>query len=450
MSRTFYSLRYFNYRLWFAGALVANVGTWMQRVAQDWLVLTVLTDDSGLAIGIVTGLQFLPILLLSPYAGLLADRLPRRKLLMATQGGMGLLAAGLGLLVLTGHAELWHVYGFALLLGVFSALDAPVRQTFVAELVPGPDLPNAVGLNSASFNAARLLGPGVAGFLIAAVGSGWVFVVNAFTFAATILALAAMRKPELLGMPHSSRGKGQLRAGVAYVRRRGDISTILVVVGVVGAFGLNFQMTSAVMAREEFGVGPADYGVLGSILAIGSLGGALLAARRRHPRVRLVILAAIAFGASMCVQAVMPTYELYAVMCVPVGFFSLTMMTTANSTVQMSTEPEMRGRVMSLYMMVFLGTTPIGAPIVGWIAEEFGPRWSVGVGGIASVLIAVIAGLWVKRSWHVHFQYSLRHRPHLVMVGPRERSTRAAEREERERTRHELGAQEARQSSETA
>ncbi|MFC7404652.1 MFS transporter [Georgenia alba] len=450
MSRTFYSLRYFNYRLWFVGALVANIGTWMQRVAQDWLVLTQLTDDSGFAVGVVTGLQFLPILLLSPYAGLLADRLPRRKLLVFTQGGMGILAAGLGALVLSDRAELWHVYVFALLLGVFSALDAPVRQTFVAELVPTKDMPNAVGLNSTSFNAARLVGPGLAGLLMAAVGPGWVFIINAVTFAATIAALMLMRSSELQAMPHTSRGRGQVRAGVAYVRRRSDIVVILVVVGVVGAFGLNFQMTSAVMAREAFGLGAGEYGVLGSILAVGSLAGALMAARRREPRVRIVVAAALAFGAAMILQSVMPVYELYALLCIPVGFFSLTMLTAANTTVQMSTEPAMRGRVMALYMMVVMGTTPIGAPIIGWIAEAFSARWAVAAGGLASVVIAVIAAVWVKRTWHIEVRYSLRHRPHVTVTGPRERSAREAERTARERVRDELAADDARQVSETA
>ncbi|MPV35469.1 MFS transporter [Georgenia subflava] len=450
MSRTFYSLRYFNYRLWFIGALVANVGTWMQRVAQDWLVLAILPDGSGFAVGIVTGLQFLPMLLLSPYAGLLADRLDRRKLLIATQGSMGVLAAALGALVLLDAAELWHVYIFAFLLGVVAAVDSPVRQTFVAEMVPAGDLPNAVGLNSTSFNAARLIGPGVAGLLIAAVGPGWIFIINAVSFGATIFSLTLMRTRELHEMPHTARGKGQVREGIAYVRRRSDILIILVVVGVVGAFGLNFQLTSAVMAADAFGKGAGEYGVLGSILAIGSLTGALLAARRKHPRVRLVVGAALAFGVAMGVQAVMPTYELYAVMCIPVGLFSLTMMTAANTTVQMSTEPAMRGRVMSLYMMVFLGTTPLGAPIVGWIAEAWGPRWSVGVGAIASVLVAVVAAVWAKRSWHVRVHYSLLHRPHFVLDGPTERHAREAVRMERENAKATLAAQEARQGSETA
>ncbi|ROR73332.1 putative MFS family arabinose efflux permease [Bogoriella caseilytica] len=415
MSRTFYSLRFFNYRLWFGGALVANIGTWMQRIAQDWLVLTVLTAGSATAVGVTTGLQFLPILLLSPYAGLLADRLPRRALLMTTQGGMGLLALALGLLVLSGHAELWHVYCFALGLGVFSALDAPARQTFVAEMVPREHLPNAVGLNSTSFNIARLLGPATAGFMIAAVGEGWVFLINAITFAGTILALAFMRKGELQPLPHAKRGKGQVRAGIAYVRGRSDILTILLVVGVIGAFGLNFQLTSAVMASETFGLGAGEYGILGSVLAIGSLSGALMAARRRQPRLRVVVAAAAVFGLVMILQSVAPTYWIYVALCAPVGFLSLTMLTSANAAVQLSTEPTMRGRVMSLYMMVVMGTTPIGAPLVGWIAEAFGPRWAVAVGGVASLVVALAAGLWVKRRHHMHIRYSL-HRPYVMVI----------------------------------
>ena len=416
MSTTFFSLRYPNYRIWFGAALVANVGTWMQRIAQDWIVLTELSDNSGIAVGITTALQFLPVLLLSPYAGLLADRLPRRRLLMATQGAMGVLALALGALVLSGRVELWHVYGFALMLGVVTALDNPVRQTFVAELVPAERLPNAVGLNSASFNAARLIGPGLAGLMIAAVGAGWVFLINGVTFGATIAALALMRAGDLRTMPSAPRAKGQIREGVQYVRQRTDIVVIMVVMTVVSAFGLNFQLTSAVMARVEFGRGAGEYGILGSVLAIGSLAGALLAARRDRPRVRLVIGSAFAFAITTAAMALMPTYELYMIACIPVGFASLTMMTAANSTLQMSTDPVMRGRVMALYMMVFLGATPVGSPIVGWISEAFGPRWSILVGSIATAVVAAGATVWAVRHWHLRLRYRMRPRPRLEVV----------------------------------
>ncbi len=421
MSPTFASLKFWNYRLWFAGALVANVGTWMQRVAQDWLVLTKLSDDSGLAVGIVTALQFIPMLLLSPVAGLLADRLPRRKLLMFTQSSMGVLAAGLGSLVMLDIAQLWHVYIFAGLLGIVTALDNPVRQTFVAEMVPENRLANAVALNSASFNAARLIGPGLAGLLIAAVGTGPLFMINAVSFGATIFSLVYMRQRELHVLPAAPREKGQIREGLAYIRNRSDIIVIMVIVGVVASLGLNFQLTSALMARVEFGKGAGEYGILGSILAIGSLGGALLAARRDRPRVRLIVGSAFGFGVASLVMALMPTYELYAATSVFVGVFSLTMMTSANAALQMSVAPEMRGRVMSIYMMVFLGTTPLGAPLVGWLGEQFGPRWSILVGAIASIIIAIAGAIWAMATWHVRVRYRLRATPRLQISHPWER-----------------------------
>lgn len=416
MSATFSSLTFRNYRLWFAGALVANIGTWMQRVGQDWLVLTELTDDSGVAVGITTALQFGPTLVLSAWAGLLADRFDRRRLLVATQVAQGLLAAGLGVLVLSGHAQLWQVYAFAGLLGCVSAVDQPVRQTFVAELVPAGRLSNAVGLNSASFNAARLVGPGLAGLLIAAVGTGWVFVINAVSFAATIVSITAMRRAELYPMPSAPRAKGQIREGIAYVRSRSDIVVIMVVVGVVSTFGLNFQLTSALMARTEFGRGAQEYGVLGSVLAIGSLTGALLAARRDRPRVRLVIGAAFAFGVATGVLALMPTYLTFAIACIPVGLASLTMMTAASSAIQMSTDPSVRGRVMSLYMVVFLGATPVGSPVVGWIGETFGARWAIGVGSLSALLVSIGAAWWARTHWNVRVRYHVAGRPHVEVV----------------------------------
>jgi len=417
MSRTFASLSIYNFRLWFGGAIVSNVGTWMQRVAQDWLVLTVLSNDSGVAVGVVTALQFLPFLLLSAWAGVLADRVDQRKLLLATQTASAALGIGLGILVLLGHVELWHVYIFAFLLGVVSAIDAPARQTFVGELVPTKNLPNAVALNSAAFNAARLLGPAVAGIVIAWVGTGWVFIANGFTFIATIFALMAMRTSELKGAERSPRKPGQIKEGIRYVRRRPDIVVILIIVAVVGMFGFNFQLTSALMARTEFGMGPGEYGILGSVLAIGSLTGALLAARRTRVRLRLVVGAAFGFGVATAVNALMPTFLLYAITSIPVGFAALTMVTTANATVQTTTSPAMRGRVMSLYMVLFVGTTPIGSPIVGWIGEEFGARWAVGIGSISALLVSTIAAIWVIRRWKLDVSYHM-HKPRLRITYP--------------------------------
>lgn len=424
MSRTFSSLSFYNYRMWFIGALIANIGTWMQRIAQDWLVLTELTDNSGFAVGIVTALQFIPTIFLTPVAGVLTDRFNRRKILIATQTALGVLAASLGAMVLAGVAQLWHVYVFAFLLGIVSALDAPARQVFVSELVPANQLANAVGLNSASFNAARLVGPGIAGLGIAAVGTGWIFMINALSFVATILAMWSMHVTELRTPAPSERSKGQLREGIAYVRHRSDIIVIMVTVFVVSALGMNFQLTSAVMAREVFGRGAGEYGLLGSVMAIGSLAGALAAARRNRPRVRLVLGAAFGFGVTSGLMAIMPSFWTFSAMSILVGFFTLTMITAANTTIQLGTDPTVRGRVMSLYLMVFFGSNPVGAPVVGWIAENWGARWSIGVGAIASILISVLAILWVKRHWQVEVTYSLRSKPHVIFTHPEERAAR--------------------------
>jgi MFS family permease len=432
MSPTFRSLHIFNYRLWAAGALVSNVGTWMQRVAQDWLVLTQLTDNSGVAVGITTGLQFGPMLLLSPVAGLLADRMPQRRLLMVTQLLMGLWGLVLGLLVVTGTVELWHVYVLAGLLGCTAAIDAPARQTFVAAMVPADSLSNAVSLNSASFHAGRLVGPAVAGVLIAAFDStGPVFLLNAATFGATMLALALMRPGELYPMERAVKAKGQIRDGLRYVRGRPDIVLLLFIVGMVGTFGFNFQMTTALMARLEFDKDASGYGLLGSVMAIGSLSGALLAARRERPRIRLVVAATAAFGVFAILASVMPTYETFAISLIPVGLSSLTLMTAANATVQTSTDPAMRGRVMALYMAIFMGGTPIGAPLVGWIGEQFGARWTISVGGIVALAVAALAVLHVLRSQDVVVRYRMSRRPHLLVevgepvVSPREEARRA-------------------------
>jgi MFS family permease len=427
-----------NYRLWFAGALVSNIGTWMQRIAQDWLVLTVLTQDSGVAVGVVTALQFLPFLLLSPYAGVVADRVNQRTMLIVTQGASAVLAFGLGALVLWGDVELWHVYVFAFALGVASAFDTPVRQTFVTNLVPAASLPNAVGLNSASFNAARLVGPAVAGIVIAAVGTGWVFIINGATFLATILALLAMRRAELHFQARTQRRAGQIREGFRYVRRRADILIIMTIMAVVSTLGLNFQLTSALMARVEFGRGPSDYGILGSILAIGSLTGALLAARRRRPRLRIIVCAAFAFGVALGALALMPTYESFAIMCIPVGLTSMTLLATSNAWIQTTTAPAMRGRTMALYMMVLMGATPIGAPVVGWIGEHIGPRWAMGVGAIGAVVVSLVAAVWATRYWRIELSIAM-HRPFVrAEFG---RTTAEAERAARERATLEVTEQ---------
>ncbi len=439
MSRTFASLSFLNYRLWFVGALVSNIGTWMQRIAQDWLVLAELTDNSGSAVGLVTALQFLPFLLLSPYAGVVADRVNQRTMLLVTQAGSAALGLGLGALVLLGHAQLWHVYLFAFGLGVANAFDGPVRQIFVTSLVPAENLPNAVGLNATSFNAARLIGPATAGLLIAGVGSGWVFIINGATFIATIGALLAMKKDSLHLPERAQRARGQVKAGLTYVRRRKDIVLIMAIMGVVSAFGLNFQLTSALMSRVEFGRGATDYGVLGSVLAIGSLAGALGVARRRRPRLRVIVGSAGAFGVSLSALAVMPSFKAFAAVCVLVGFTSLTLLATANAWIQTTTAPSMRGRVMALHMMVLMGATPVGAPLVGWIGEHWGARWSIGVGAIASLVVTLVAAMWAMRYWRIELSIAM-HRPFVRASWGR--TSADAEAELRERARLEVEEQE--------
>ena len=391
----FRSLSGFNYRLWFAGALVSNIGTWMQRTAQDWIVLTMLTKNDAVAVGVTMALQLGPQLLLVPWSGLIADRFDRRKLLIATQSTMAVLGLALGALVLSGAAELWHVYAFALALGIASAIDAPARQAFVSELVSEQNLPNAVSLNSASFNGARLVGPAVAGLLTVAVGAGWVFVINGFTFAATLLSLMLLRRGELRAAPRAPRGRGQLKAGISYVRRRPDLLVIFVMIFLVGTFGLNFPIFAATMAKVEFNHGAGEFGLLSSMLAIGSVTGALLAARRERPRLRVAFVAAGAFGVSLILAAAMPTYLTFGLVLILVGFTSITLLTTANGTVQTTTTPVMRGRVMALYLAIFLGGTPIGAPVIGWVANEFGPRSALVVGGASGIIAALIGVTWM-------------------------------------------------------
>jgi MFS family permease len=394
MRSTFAALRVRNYRLFSGGSLISNVGTWMQRVAQDWLVLA-LTGSAG-ALGITTGLQFLPLLLFSPIAGVIADRYPKRQVLAVTQFALAASAGVLGLLAITGWVTVWHVYVLAFVFGSATAFDTPARQAFVNEMV-GPDqLANAVGLNSASFNLGRVIGPAVAGLLIAWLGSGvmatgWVILLNAASYLAVIVSLTRMADDELTPPTPVPRARGQLRDGLRYVQSRPDIMLVMAVVFCAGTFGLNFQMTTALMATEVYGKGAGEYGILGSVLAVGSLAGSLLAARRARTRQRLVIVAAIAFGASEMVAGTMPTYLTFALLLPLCGFTALTMITAANAFVQMSVAPQMRGRVMALYMAIFMGGTPAGAPALGWVAEHFGARWTMVGGGALTILGTMIA-----------------------------------------------------------
>jgi len=415
MSPTFSSLSIYNYRVYFAGALVSNVGTWMGRVAQDWLVLTQLTDHDPIALGVVTGLQFAPMVLLAPWAGMVADRFRKRRILFVTQSMLAVTSLLTGVLVVTGVVELWHVYLLALLQGLATAIDNPARQTFVSEMVPRTSLANAVSLNSASFNAARILGPGVAGLVIAAVGTGPAFFVNTLSFVAVLLALTQM-KTELLRPAPRSRGKGQIRDGLRYVRRRPDIILIMVLVFVLGTFGMNFQLTTALMATQQFHKGAGEYGLLGSIMAIGSLSAALMSARRPRPRLRILLVALAGFVVSSGAAAMASSYVWFAVLLVPVGLSALTVLTSANSMVQLGVDAHMRGRVMALYMAIFMGGTPLGAPLIGWIGATWGPRWTILVGTIAVALALVGATIYLMRSESLSIRYQLHARPHVLVT----------------------------------
>jgi MFS family permease len=395
---TFRSLRVRNYRLFASGQMVSLSGTWAQRVAQDWLVLE-LSHSSGVALGITTGLQFLPMLIFGLYGGVLADRYDKRNLLIAAQVAMGLLALVLGLLDLTGAVQLWHVYALAFLLGLASVIDTPVRQSFVVEMVGPDDLPNAVSLNSATFNASRIIGPALAGLAISHVGTAPVFLVNAASYVAVIVGLCLIRTGDLYDARRVPRAKGQLREGLRYVRARPDLMVPMVLVFIIGTFGLNFQITLALVAKAVFGLGAGSYGALSSMLALGSLLGALASARRSSaPRQRVLIGAGIAFGALEVLVGLAPTYWLMAALLVPTGVAVLTFSTAANAIVQLGSAPEMRGRVMALYILVFLGGTPVGAPLIGALAEALGPRSSLLIGGLVSALGCVLAGLYLQRA----------------------------------------------------
>jgi MFS family permease len=389
---TFRSLNGFNYRVWAGGALVSNVGTWMQRIAQGWLVLTQLTHNNATAMGVVMALQFGPHLLLLPLTGFAADHFERRKLLIGTQAAMGALAFGLGVLTISGHVQLWQVYLFAFLLGCVTAFDSPARHTFVAELVGEADLANAVALNSTSFNAARMIGPAIAGTLIASVGSGWVFMINAASFVAVLCSLALLRTGELHPQTRALRTRGSFVEGFRYVWRRPDLMAIVVMLFLIGTFGLNFQIFISTMSVKVFHAGASQYGLLTSVMAVGTIAGALLAAGREKPHFVLLLVGGAVFGLGCALAALAPNPWLFGTALVVIGVSALTFTNSTNSLMQLATEPAMRGRVLAIRLAIALGCTPIGAPIVGWVADRYGPRWALGVGA-ASGLAAAIVGL---------------------------------------------------------
>jgi MFS family permease len=397
LAGVFRALVNFNFRLWTAGALVSNIGTWMQRVAQDWIVLTQLTHHDATAVGIVTGLQFAPQLLLLPWSGLAADRFNQRKLLMLTQASMGVLATALGILTISGYVRLWHVYVFAFVFGAAAALDSPVRQTFVGELVGDEHLPNAVALNSTSFFAAQMIGPVVAGLVIARVGTGWAFLLNGLSFGAVLLSMYLLRVQELRTNARASRASGGFIEGLRYVWARPDLRSIVVMLFLIGTFGFNFPVFISTMAVNVFHTDARGFGLLSSIMAIGTISGALLAAGRDKPKFGSLLLGTGVFGIGCTLAALSPGYWWFAAALAVIGVAALTFTNGTNSMMQLSTKPTMRGRVMAIRVGVGLGGAAIGAPLVGWVANHFGPRWSLGIGAISGFLAALVAALMMAK-----------------------------------------------------
>lgn len=425
----FSSLRIHNYRLFAGGQVLSNTGTWMQRIAQDWLVLDL--THSSTAVGITTALQFLPLLLFGLYGGVIADRYSKRTLLLITQSLMGLTGLALAALTLSGQVQVLHVYALAFVLGLATVVDNPARQTFVSELV-GPDqIRNAVSLNSANFQTARITGPAVAGVLISAVGSGYAFLLNGLSFVAPIVALLLMRTGELHPSERAPRSKGQLREGLRYVRAHPELMWPIVLVGFIGTFGFNFPIWLTAFTDTVFHAGPGTYALLNSLMAVGSVAGALLAARRGHSRMRLMVGAALAFGILEMAAAFTPYFWLFAVLMAPLGIVGLTFNVTANSSVQMASDPMMRGRVMSLFIMVFMGGTPIGGPLLGWVTDTYGARVGFVSGGLISAVVAAVVGLVLARAAGLRLAVDLRRGHQHVSFVPRTASAVAAPERER-------------------
>lgn len=396
-----------NYRLFAFGQVVSNTGSWMQRVAQDWLVLE-LTHNSGAALGITTGLQFAPMLF-SLWGGVIADRYPKRIILMWTQSLAGALALILGLLALTGTVQIWHVYLLAFALGLVTVVDNPTRQAFAVEMVGRDAMANAIALNSAVFNLARIVGPAVAGLVIAALGTPAAFLVNAASYGAVIIGLKMMRPDELHTDDRARRsGDGGLREALAYVKARPTLWLPMVLVFFVATFGMNFQVTTALMSRGVFGTGAGAFGLASALFAVGALSGALVAARRGRPTLRLLVAFAFAFSVLEIFTGLMPDYWSFLLALVPTGLAVITFTTTANSATQLGTTAAMRGRVMGLYMMIFLGGTPVGAPLAGWLAEEFGARMSIVAGGLISLVATVVVAFLLAKVRGVQLRGFLR------------------------------------------
>lgn len=400
LRRGFPALFVRNYRLFFLGHFISVTGIWMQRLAQDWLVLEL--TGSGVAVGATTALQFTPILLAGIFGGHVADRVDRRKLLFATQTSAMVLALALGIVTLTGHVTLWWIYVFAFLTGVVVVFDNPARQAFLHEMVGSGTVTNAVSLTSAVQTGGRIVGPAVAGVAIAAVGSGWAFVLNAITYLAVLVALHRMDPAQLHREGSDAASSGGVLLGIRHAWRDPVLRTTLVLLAVVANFAMNFGVLLPLLTNMTFGADAGTAGILLSLFAVGSVLGALTSALHSKPTVARFMVAAAAFGLFTVVVSLMPTVRSTAVALIPTGVVALICMTTAQSTLQVHSAPEMRGRVMALFSIVFLGSNPIGAILAGWLAQSLGPRWAMGLGGVISVVAAGGAALWHRHSRRAH------------------------------------------------
>jgi len=383
------SFRHRNFRILFPANALSNIGTWAQRVAQDWLVLE-LTDNNGFYLGLVTAIQFAPVLLFSLQGGAMADRIDKRKLLIWTNIVAALACYALGILVVAEVIQLWHVFVCAAVLGISSALDAPIRQSFTAEIVGHSDVANAVSLNSANFNAGRLVGPALSGFLIARFSTGPSFLINATTYLFVILSLLFMRPSDFF-IQKKEETLGTIREGLRYAKARPDLYVVMALVFFAATFGLNFQIFNALMASKEFGKGPAEFGLLGTYIAVGSLSGALISARlERFRNAKLVIKLGVWFSIVVIVLSVMPTYTWYSFWLPICGISALTMLISANSYVQVNSDPAVRGRVMGIYLLVFMGGTPLGSMLIGYLTEALGTRETIAICGSFSLLMCLL------------------------------------------------------------
>ncbi|MDP4586475.1 MAG: MFS transporter [Microbacteriaceae bacterium] len=404
----FRTLRVPNFRTWMIGALLANIGGWAQRTAQDWLVLTELTDNDAVALGFSLALQFGPILILGPILGLLADRLPARTIIFWCAVLETLFGIILGVAVILGVANLFLVYALALALGVVQAVEAPARHVFVNELVAKKSVPNAIGLHSTMFNSSRLVGPALAGIGIALLGTGWTLLLSGLSLGAAAMAIAFLRRHELHAVEKAPKERGQFRAGMAYIGSRKDLLVVLAMLFVVGALVFNFGIFSSTMAVVEFGLGAQDYGFIMSALAVGSLGGAVLVARSSRPRLSVITVAALVIAIGGIASALAPTVTVFVLVYPLLGFGGVLMVATTNGYIQTTTDDIYRGRVMAIFSTLLIGSTPIGSPLIGWVSNQFGPRWALGAAALGGLIATVIALVWMRSSHNISTMATLR------------------------------------------